>query len=419
MRKITIILVFFVLSSYVSAIMIMGEQEHKIRNTNMSSKNITDVDCIGFSDGVLCTSVTGGGEGGGESFFINISDNTIASNQSFYEVLLNNTDLVFIRDSYGGINFKNITLDTIFKISPFNEGIGWESYYLYADVGENHVITLNDSYLKVLDLEIYNDSNSNTHIYLPTGKTLQIKSDSNIQLINLGGDNFLYTDDDVRIMVDVDGIYKEVLQFTYANSLMGGIIYFRNDEGVVSYMSMCNATYTTAGREGSWFWNQVHGDIIWNSASQGSFRSDDNKYTDLGESSKSWDDCYCDDFVNTPRDILTLNEYNRGEINIKVRDIDESILRTQTYNKKDLLGSVTEDMKTEYLNYVDLLKDLPYNSQTGLTKHDNIPLPLRGKNMEKDTVSTYAYLTALREALLEQQVQLEVLKQQCGIGLLS
>ena len=138
----------------------------------------------------------------------------------------------------------------------------------------------------------------------------------------------------------------------------------------------------------------------------------DNKATDLGFSgaySASFDNCYCDDFVNTPRDIVSLTENNRG---------DFAVLTIGTVTNEK--GVRKENMRIEYPNakkssvsyssYLDALIAIPFNEGDGHTDYTSIPPMFRDKKGNDDTVSTYAVLMALRGAIIEKDAEIMSLK---------
>lgn len=70
----------------------------------------------------------------------------------------------------------------------------------------------------------------------------------------------------------------------------------------------------------------------------------------------------------------------------------------------------TKDAKT-YADYYSVIVDVPFNESTGMTEYDTIPLMLRDKYGSPDTVSTYAYLNALRGAVIEEHKRADLLEE--------
>lgn len=133
----------------------------------------------------------------------------------------------------------------------------------------------------------------------------------------------------------------------------------------------------------------------WIMDSAGTLRPNSNKLQNFGTASLSADNCYCDDFVNTPRDVISLTENNNG-------------VEISSGTEEDTIKIIKD--ANSYPNYLEVLKAIPYNESTGLTDENNIPVMLRDDESNKDTLSTYALMMAMRQTILEQNERIKALE---------
>jgi len=135
-----------------------------------------------------------------------------------------------------------------------------------------------------------------------------------------------------------------------------------------------------------------------------------NKAVQLGSSTASFDNCYCDDHVTTPKDSVSLTENNKGQYTVLTVG---SVFDDDTKKSTEIMRVTNTDPYSKgkaYPSYMEALRDFPFNEGDGTVDYYNIPPMFSDKMGHNDTASDFSLIMGLRGALLEKDKEIKDLR---------
>ena len=257
-------------------------------------------------------------------------------------------------------------------------------------VSNDAIVQYNDSY--VLSMQSVGRDKNITISHDDTYGLIESSDAINIQSNGINSRYLRIESNDSNVIIKAMGDYRTVFTSDNNGGAFIDIMHTADGGGDSGIMIRKDGKYNDFVKL---FFNNLRSGLVFDGSSgYDNFGPNGNKVEDFGSSSYSWDNCYCDDFINKPRDLVSLTENNLYNFRIDTLTMQGDLIER-------VIPDIDQNKYKTYSTYLDILKDIPYYENTGTTDFYDIPLILRDKELNNDTLSTYAMLMALRNSNLE------------------